>query len=102
MTKWYAFRQNNSGGFWRGPAINVVIEAANPSDANIIAMRHGIYFDGIEKGFDCACCGDRWSWADEYSAYDTPDGGVVPSLVGNENEDGEVIPEVLTIPLTRN
>ena len=28
-----------------------------------------VYFDGVEKGVDCSCCGDRWSRLDE---WDTP------------------------------
>ena len=25
-----------------------------------------VYFDGVEKGYDCSCCGDRWSRLDEW------------------------------------
>ena len=25
-----------------------------------------VYFDGVEKGVDCSCCGDRWSRLDEW------------------------------------
>ena len=25
-----------------------------------------VYFDGVEKGIDCECCGDRWNKLDNY------------------------------------
>lgn len=25
-----------------------------------------VYFDGVEEGYDCSCCGDRWSRLDEW------------------------------------
>ena len=27
----------------------------------------GLYFDGVEQGMDCSCCGDRWyrAWEDD-------------------------------------
>ena len=25
-----------------------------------------VYFDGVEEGLDCPCCGDRWSRLDEW------------------------------------
>lgn len=25
-----------------------------------------VYFDGVEEGYDCLCCGDRWSRLDEW------------------------------------
>ena len=64
--KTYVFRQNNSGGFFIGP-INREIKASNANEANEIAVKRGIYFDGVHKGIDCACCGDRWT-----QAFDEP------------------------------
>ena len=56
----FQFRQNNSHGRWIGPK-NVVIQADNAADANDIAANsRDIYFDGVAKGIDCDCCGDRW------------------------------------------
>jgi hypothetical protein len=56
----YQFRQNNSGGFLIGER-NLIVEAETPEEANEIAeQQDGIYFDGVEKGEDCECCGDRW------------------------------------------
>ena len=38
----------------------VLIEAEDANQANDIAERVGIYFDGCSEGRDCHCCGDRW------------------------------------------
>lgn len=61
----YEYRQNNSGGSFDFDEVNgithyVVIEADNVEDANTKAHEIGIYFDGVGKGYDCSCCGDRW------------------------------------------
>ena len=56
----YEFRQNNSGGVFHLPAIQVFIEADSMDEANRIAERNGLYFDGAGSGRDCLCCGDRW------------------------------------------
>lgn len=56
----YEFRQNNSGGSWQAPAIQLYVEADTPFDANRIAQEEGVYFDGCATGEDCGCCGDRW------------------------------------------
>lgn len=61
--KFYEYDQNNSGGFWKLPAISVIIEASSPEEANKIAQENGVYFD--DKWDDCpSCCGSRW--------YDAP------------------------------
>lgn len=67
----YLFVQNNSGGIYNvdaeeGIGINVAFEANSEEEA-IERAKDVIYFDGVEKGFDCPCCGDRWSdyiWAE--------------------------------------
>ena len=62
-TRFYHFRQNNSGGYFdenNNVCINVFIEAHSDSEANLLADNFGIYFDGCEQGIDCSCCGDRW------------------------------------------
>ena len=76
-TKWYHFRQNNSGGFFytddeRGIGPHVWIEALSPEDANGRAENLGIYFDGVERGNDCECCGDRWDPASSYRSSESP------------------------------
>ena len=78
----FQFRQNNSGGFFdvdEDVCQLVIIEADDPSEANIRAENIGIYFDGCYEGRDCPCCGDRWSpiWPDQEgdpvpSSYGTP------------------------------
>lgn len=59
----YTFRQHNSGGSFHHDdnlSIEVVIEADDCIEANNIAESLGIYFNGVEDGLDCDCCGDRW------------------------------------------
>jgi len=61
---YYEFRQNNSGGhFEENENVGqlVIIEASDPTEAYEKADNIGIYYDGVEKGIDCDCCGDRWS-----------------------------------------
>lgn len=61
QTRWYKFHQNNSGGKFREPAVEVWIEALDHKHANQRAQDvANIYFDGCESGRDCSCCGDRW------------------------------------------
>jgi hypothetical protein len=60
----YTYRQNNSGGsFEINDAVTqfVIIEADNAAEANERAEAIGLYFDGVDEGLDCGCCGDRWS-----------------------------------------
>jgi hypothetical protein len=51
--------QNNSGGSFIGIKV-IIIEADSLEEADSIAESHGIYFDGVDTGADCECCGDRW------------------------------------------
>jgi len=32
----------------------------------------GLYFDGVQAGYDCSCCGSRWSRQYSYDGDDTP------------------------------
>jgi hypothetical protein len=67
-TRFYEYRQNNSGGDYIGP-IRLIIEAPNYVVANEIAEKNGVYWNGVRDGKDCPCCGDRWSsHDDEYYA----------------------------------
>lgn len=66
---YFHYRQNNSYGCFdiddvNGIGPNVWIEADSIEKANEKAFSIGIYFDGVENGQDCDCCGDRW-----YSPY---------------------------------
>lgn len=85
-TKFYHFRQNNSGGsvvIDDDVAINVIIEANSAEQANRSAQAIGIYFDGCDSGKDCSCCGDRWYKADE------SDGTAAPSIYNTHPEEYE-------------
>ena len=67
---YYNYRQNNSGGSFAEPAINVVIKADSPAQADAIAITKGIYFDP-EFEIDCDCCGNRWYPATDYDASES-------------------------------
>ena len=61
--KWFTFHQNNSGGKFvvdDTVDVNVIIQANYADEANELAQRVGIYFNGVADGYDCECCGDRW------------------------------------------
>jgi hypothetical protein len=76
--QWFTFHQNNSGGRWvvdNDVDAYVIVQAHNADEANQLAQRIGIYFNGVEDGTDCECCGDRWS-----SIYRTEDGTDVPMV----------------------
>lgn len=73
MSKFYTFRQNNSGGAFdydENLANEVVIEANNAREANSLAKGLGIYFNGCDVGTDCECCGDRWYPVDAIDGED--------------------------------
>lgn len=61
--KWYEFSQNNSGGSFDVDdkvTHRVFIEAGSEHEATEKALELGIYFQGVDDGIDCPCCGDRW------------------------------------------
>jgi hypothetical protein len=68
----YTFRQNNSGGVWSGSEY-VIIEADSADEANMTALDHDVYFDGVHGGSDCPCCGDRWCEVDDDDATEKPE-----------------------------
>lgn len=79
--KWFTFHQNNSGGRFRVDAdvdAYVIIQAHNADEANELAQRIGIYFNGVAEGYDCECCGDRW-----YRLYSDDQGTDEPEIYGN-------------------
>lgn len=73
----YTFKQNFLahkilGGEYGDP-YSVIIEAFSATEANEIALLHGIYFNGIsDKGTDCRICGYRWKRVQEKDATDCP------------------------------
>lgn len=82
-TKFYHFRQNNSGGRYRinetkGIAHNVIVEATSYQDANQRAEDIGLDFSMNDS---CECCGSRWT--EQYSE----DGTEVPTMYGQEPVD---------------
>ncbi len=61
----FTFNQNNSGGEFvlnedAGLTHYVIIEAPDAEAADAKLESLGGYFDGVEEGQDCSCCGDRW------------------------------------------
>lgn len=54
-TRWFIWRQNNSGGCYKPPGKNVFIEAHSKLEA--IAIFDKYYYDDSS---DCDCCGPRW------------------------------------------
>jgi hypothetical protein len=71
--KFYEFTQNNSGGSFvtsENLAYRLIIEAKSAEEANSIAEDLGCYFNGVDNGIDCRCCGDRWYESDEYDVID--------------------------------
>lgn len=74
-TYFYTFYQNNSGGYFvRNDNVCeiVIIEAENAEQANEIASNIGIYFNGTIFGFDCSCCGDRWTPVEDFEGKNEP------------------------------
>lgn len=62
--KWFEFDQNNSGGYFEvndKVCSRLFIEAESFEKAKFKAEELGCYWDGVLKGIDCPCCGDRWS-----------------------------------------
>lgn len=62
-TNLYVYDQNNSFGVFDVSdklAPYVVVEAFTVDEAIEIGLNLGIYFNGVDEGIDCDCCGDRW------------------------------------------
>ena len=92
----FHFNQNNSGGFFDiddNVRQCVIIEADNADHANDIAREIGIYFNGISRGRDCECCGDRWypvwgngeqDYSSDYVASDADNANIILYLLNGE------------------
>ena len=64
----YQFDQNNSYGRFdvdKNVCHRLFIEADSLEEATDKAESLGCYWDGVENGIDCPCCGDRWYSGDE-------------------------------------
>lgn len=72
QTKFFEYRQNNSGGGFNVNdtlTVLVIVEAKDQKQAIQIGESLGIYFNGCDKGMDCPCCGDRWYEPDEVNLH---------------------------------
>jgi len=96
--KWFRYGPNNPSGVFRGPAINVYIQAHNADVSNEIAENNDLYFDGCADGIDCSCCGDRWRTRDN-------DDGMEGELIISEEDYkynwGDGIPKVMVVPFNQ-
>ena len=55
--KWFTFHQNNSGGKFvvdDDVDVNIIIQANYADEANELAQRVGIYFNGVADGYKLA------------------------------------------------
>jgi hypothetical protein len=62
-TKFYEISQNNTGGsFVTDDKLchRLFIEASSENEAMSKAEDLGCYWNGVDEGMDCPCCGDRW------------------------------------------
>ena len=71
----FVFHQNNSYGKFKGPALNIIVEAGTPAEANSKALSVDGYYLDEDYQIDCSCCGTRWS--EIYEGFDQPDGYTV-------------------------
>ena len=56
--KYYTYHQNNSGGRYDvGPVMApiMIVQAHDCEEANHLAQRIGLYWDGVAMGMDCEC-----------------------------------------------
>lgn len=92
--KFFEFSQNNSGGSFICNDMltnRVYIEAPSEREAIARAEDMGMYWNGVDEGMDCPCCGDRWSkpWRDDgmefpynYGAFTKKDAESIASKYG--------------------
>lgn len=104
---WYMFSQNNSYGRFEVDdkvCHRLYIEAETFDEAVEKAEELGCYWDGVEKGIDCPCCGDRWDKCNKHpidlKKYDTEgmaaevSDGIYPDTIAEWNKrygDYEII-----------
>ena len=63
--KLWHFNQMNTGGFYTGPAYNIIVEADGPNEAWMKAEELGASNEN-----SCSCCGDRWHLPEEIESRD--------------------------------
>lgn len=84
----YEFNQNNSGGhFTRNSRLDhyVIVEANDLTEAIDRANMIGIYFNGVDEGIDCECCGDRWYQPWDEKGDDVPSHYDFPLTLANSS-----------------
>lgn len=92
---WYEICQNNSGGSF---TVNdkvchrLYIEAVDLLEAKYKAERLGCYWDGVARGRDCDCCGDRW-YLSEYNKLDLEEESIEDHAQRYANKYGWTKPE---------
>ena len=90
IKKLWHFRQNNSGGFYTGPAYNIIVEADGPNEAWMKAEALGATNED-----SCSCCGPRWAdWGEEMERGESV-------WIDDAIEDGLRFPLVLGCPSDR-
>lgn len=69
--KWFAFSQNNSGGFFEDDENVCEIVLIQAENAALAVAKADTFMDNSNS---CPCCGDRWSfWVDDSDGRDTPE-----------------------------
>lgn len=91
--KYYVFSQNNTGGVFKSPAKNVIVQALSTELANSIAKNNGVYFDENYE-IDCDCCGTRWDKANEYYSFDSKEEAIKASYVSDFDKE---IPDFIIV-----
>lgn len=86
-TKFYYFRQCNSGGKFTEPAVAVVIEAEDAEDANRRARSQGLLLDEVGPD-DCSHCGSRWDSITEDETFDMIEFDETPEPTSTYDRDG--------------
>ena len=88
----YQIDQNNSGGHFTVDdkvCHRLFIEADSLADAMDKAEELGCYWNGVAKGFDCPCCGDRWCGCDEVDIENLTTQGYGVSVYGGIYKSAE-------------
>lgn len=94
----YIWDQNNSGGIFNVDedlSHRVVIEADSYDLAEAKAFDFGIYYDGVEAGCDCECCGDRWYHGNELTRHDLEGKTLEECLQGLADRWGWEDPDII-------
>ena len=76
-TKFYIFRQNNSGGYWdedkRCGIDQLVVIERDSKEKAILKFQSLLEEYGYNSDDDCPCCGSRWYENDVSDTYNSKD-----------------------------